>query len=185
VSQSESDVAGGLGALRAALAQKGGTVSLVLRGEEELGGLPAEPGPPQLAAAAHLDVAVDPDGPCRQQCLDVTTGVGGRAISEDRLCVVEAYQDWDGAIGAFVVAVIAGLVIDALYRLIDNRLKVNDFAIASLAACYLVFALMPWLLGGGINALVHSSVIFGSLSGYLLLRFAPTFGVAEFKRLHP
>jgi hypothetical protein len=87
-----------------------------------------------------------------------------------------------GVVGAFVAAVIAGLVIDALYRLIDNRLKANDFAIASLAACYLVYALMSWLIGGGITELVHSSVIFGMLSGYLLLRFAPTFGMTGFKR---
>jgi oligosaccharide repeat unit polymerase len=75
-----------------------------------------------------------------------------------------------GMVGAFIVAVIAGIVIDALYHLIDNRLKVNDFAIASLAACYLFYALMPWLLGGGIDQLVHSSVIFGMLSGCMLLR---------------
>ena len=35
------------------------------------------------------------------QRLPVGCGVGGRAIIEDRLCVVEEYQDWDGAIGAF------------------------------------------------------------------------------------
>lgn len=86
-----------------------------------------------------------------------------------------------GIAGAFVVAVIAGLIIDALYRLIDNRLKANDFAIASLAACYLVYALMSWLLGGGIAELMHSSVIFGMLSGYLLLRFAPAFGATKLR----
>jgi diguanylate cyclase (GGDEF)-like protein len=31
--------------------------------------------------------------------LPVGIGVGGRAIVEDRLCVVEGYRDWDGAIG--------------------------------------------------------------------------------------
>lgn len=79
-----------------------------------------------------------------------------------------------GIPGAFVVAVVAGLVIDALYRLIDNRLKANDFAIASLAACYLVYSLQPWLIGGGISALIHSSVIFGMLSWYAVLRVART-----------
>lgn len=77
-----------------------------------------------------------------------------------------------GATGAFVFAVVAGLLIDALYHLIDNRLKAGDFAIAALGACYLFYALMPWMLGGGIGELVHSSVMFGMISGYLLLRFA-------------
>jgi diguanylate cyclase (GGDEF)-like protein len=31
--------------------------------------------------------------------LPVGTGVGGRALAEDRLCVVESYRDWEGAIG--------------------------------------------------------------------------------------
>ena len=33
--------------------------------------------------------------------LPVESGVGGRAIAEDRLCVVEGYGTWDGAIEAF------------------------------------------------------------------------------------
>lgn len=88
-----------------------------------------------------------------------------------------------GAVGAFVVAVIAGLMIDALYRLIHNRLKADDFAISSLAACYLFYALMPWLLGGGLAEIVHSSVIFGMLSGYLLLRFAPAALISRRRRV--
>lgn len=77
-----------------------------------------------------------------------------------------------GITGAFIVALIAGLIANALYHLIDNKLRAQDLAAASLAACYLFSALMPWLLGGGIVELVHSSVIFGALTGYLLLRCA-------------
>lgn len=33
--------------------------------------------------------------------LPVSAGVGGRAIGEDRLCVVNAYQEWEHAISAF------------------------------------------------------------------------------------
>lgn len=77
-----------------------------------------------------------------------------------------------GITGAIVVAVTAGLLVNALYHLIDNRLKAGDFAIAALAACYLFYALMPWMLGGGIAEIVHSSVIFGMLTAYCLLRLA-------------
>lgn len=87
-----------------------------------------------------------------------------------------------GVFGAFVVAVLAGLIINALYRLIDNSLKAGNFAVASLGACYLIYALMSWLIGGGITELVHSSVIFGMWSWYLVLRVVPTFGVPEMTR---
>jgi diguanylate cyclase (GGDEF)-like protein len=43
--------------------------------------------PPDMAAALHR--------------LPVSEGVGGRALTEDRVCIQEAYEDWDGAIGAF------------------------------------------------------------------------------------
>lgn len=87
-----------------------------------------------------------------------------------------------GAIGAFAVAVFAGLIIDALYRLIDNSLKIKNYPVACLGACYLIYALMPWLIGGGVSALVHSSVVVGMLSWWLVLRVAPTFGIPELTR---
>ena len=41
------------------------------------------------------------------------TGVGGRALAENRLCIQEAYPEWDGAIGAFQ-ATVAGVDGDSL-----------------------------------------------------------------------
>lgn len=87
-----------------------------------------------------------------------------------------------GVFGAFVVAVFAGLLINALYRLIDNSLKAKNYPVACLGACYIIYALMPWLIGGGVSALVHSSVIVGMWSWWLVLRIAPTFGRPELTR---
>ena len=49
--------------------------------------------------ASSVGVATDIED--RLQRRPVGSGVGGRAIIEDRLCVAEDYQDWDGAIDAF------------------------------------------------------------------------------------
>jgi diguanylate cyclase (GGDEF)-like protein len=60
-----------------------------------------ETNPDFMMTMSSVGVAAGLDDDTRR--LHVTAGVGGRAISEDRLCVVETYQGWDGEIGAFAV----------------------------------------------------------------------------------
>lgn len=75
-----------------------------------------------------------------------------------------------GLVGLFGFAVLAGLIIQALYRFIDNRLRANDFIAASIGASYTIMGLMAWLIGGGITAIVHLSIFVAFVSTFILLR---------------
>jgi hypothetical protein len=74
-----------------------------------------------------------------------------------------------GVAGVLVIAVFAGAVLTALYMIIDNLIRSNHFAIASVAACYFVMGVMAWLLGGGIAELVHVSIFFAVVTSLPLL----------------
>jgi membrane protein implicated in regulation of membrane protease activity len=75
-----------------------------------------------------------------------------------------------GLVGLFGFAVLAGLIIQALYRFIDNRLRANDFIAASIGASYMIMGLMAWLIGGGITAIVHLSIFVAFVWTFILLR---------------
>lgn len=77
-----------------------------------------------------------------------------------------------GAAGMLVFAVLAGTITNALYHFIENRLNTNDFASASVAACYFVYCLISWLIGGGIVEIIHLSILVGLASGFLLVKWA-------------
>ncbi|TAV89328.1 hypothetical protein [Rhizobium leguminosarum] len=77
-----------------------------------------------------------------------------------------------GVPGMLLFAVIAGALANALYHFIDNRLKAQDFAAASVAACYFIYCLISWLIGGGVVEIIHLSVLVGLASSFVLLRWA-------------
>jgi hypothetical protein len=64
-----------------------------------------------------------------------------------------------GIVGVLIFAVFAGALVNWLYNFIDNKLKMNDFVSAAVAAAYFVNAVMAWLLSGGIQAVVHISML--------------------------
>ncbi|QQR35332.1 hypothetical protein JI749_13335 [Devosia oryziradicis] len=72
-----------------------------------------------------------------------------------------------GVIGIFAFA---GVLTAALYDFIRVCLQRNRYVEASLASSYFVFALMAWLLGGGITAILHISILAGLVTGYVLLK---------------
>lgn len=74
-----------------------------------------------------------------------------------------------GVAGLLVVAILAGTVLVALYKFIDNRLRANDIAAAAIASSYFVVGVVAWILGGGVTELVHISIIVGVSSTWLLL----------------
>ena len=76
-----------------------------------------------------------------------------------------------GLSGVLAISVLAGLLTAALYRFIDVCLSRHRYVEASLASSYFVFALMAWLLGGGITAILHISILVGLVTGYFLLKF--------------
>ena len=53
-----------------------------------------------MITLSSVGIGVELEGRARR--LSVGTGVGGRAIASDRLCVVEDYQGWEAAIDGFV-----------------------------------------------------------------------------------
>lgn len=75
-----------------------------------------------------------------------------------------------GLPGVFVISAIAGVLTYALYRFIDVCLQRNHLSGAAIAASYFVFGLMSWLLGGGVTAIVHISILVGIVTTYILLR---------------
>ena len=75
-----------------------------------------------------------------------------------------------GLSGAVGISVFAGLVTAALYRFMDVCLSRHRYVDAALASSYFVFALMAWLLGGGITAILHISILAGLVTGYVLLK---------------
>lgn len=76
-----------------------------------------------------------------------------------------------GLSGVLAISMLAGLLTTALYRFIEACLLKHRYAEAALAASYFVFGLMAWLLGGGITAILHMSILVGLASGYVLLKF--------------
>ena len=63
-----------------------------------------------------------------------------------------------GLFGVFVYAVFAGLMVNAVYHFIENKLEARDFAWAAVAASYFVNGVMAWLLAGGLQSIIHISI---------------------------
>lgn len=76
-----------------------------------------------------------------------------------------------GLSGVIGISVFAGVLTASLYRFIDLCLRRHCYVEAALASSYFIFALMAWLLGGGITAILHLSILVGLISGYVLLKF--------------
>jgi hypothetical protein len=74
-----------------------------------------------------------------------------------------------GIAGLAAFAVLAGLVLSALYWFIDNRLKAGAYADASIAGSYFVMGVMAWLIGGGVETIMHISILVAAISSRLLL----------------
>lgn len=72
--------------------------------------------------------------------------------------------------GVLVISVVAGLLTTVLYCFMEACLLKHRYAEAALAASYFVFGLMAWLLGDGITAILHVSILVGLASGYVLLK---------------
>ncbi len=75
-----------------------------------------------------------------------------------------------GIPGIIFFGLIAGFVVRLLHQFIENRLAIKDYGTAAIGACYWVYFVMPWLIGGGITSIAHISVIFGSATTLMLLR---------------
>jgi len=76
-----------------------------------------------------------------------------------------------GVAGMLAFAAVAAVITNALYHFIENRLEAQDFAAASVAACYFVYSLIAWMIGGGVVEIIHLSIIVGTLSSFALLRW--------------
>lgn len=75
-----------------------------------------------------------------------------------------------GLSGVIAISVFAGLATAALHNYIGVCLSRHRYVEAALASSYFVFALMAWLLGGGITAVLHISILVGLATGYVLLK---------------
>lgn len=75
-----------------------------------------------------------------------------------------------GLSGVIAISAFAGVLTAALYRFMELCLLRHRYVEASLASSYFVFALMAWLLGGGITAILHISILVGLITGYVLLK---------------
>jgi hypothetical protein len=75
-----------------------------------------------------------------------------------------------GLSGVIAISALAGVLTAALYSFIQVCLHRHRYVEASLASSYFVFALMAWLLGGGITAILHISILVGLVTGYVLLK---------------
>jgi hypothetical protein len=76
-----------------------------------------------------------------------------------------------GLVGVAVISCLAGLVTSAIYNYIDICLHRRRYIEAAIMSSFSIFGLMSWLLGGGITALVHISIMVGLVSSYYLLKF--------------
>lgn len=74
--------------------------------------------------------------------------------------------------GLVFFGVLVGVIVNLVYVFINNRLQANDFASASVAASYFVMGVMAWLLGGGIAAIIHISIVVSIPVAYLILKVA-------------
>lgn len=75
-----------------------------------------------------------------------------------------------GLSGVIAISAFAGVLTASLYNFIQVCLQRHRYVEASLASSYFVFALMAWLLGGGITAILHISILVGLVTGYVLLK---------------
>lgn len=75
-----------------------------------------------------------------------------------------------GLSGVIAISAFAGVLTASLYSFIQLCLHRHRYVEASLASSYFVFALMAWLLGGGITAILHISILVGLVTGYVLLK---------------
>lgn len=63
-----------------------------------------------------------------------------------------------GLFGVVVFAILVGLLVNLTYNFIINKLRARDFAWAAVGTSYFVYAVMPWLLSGGIQVAIHISI---------------------------
>ncbi len=75
-----------------------------------------------------------------------------------------------GIYGVVLFGLLAGFITRLLYQFMDNRLAIKDYGTAAVAACYWIYFVMPWLIGGGITSIAHIAVIFGVATTMILLR---------------
>ncbi|HTO28845.1 MAG TPA: hypothetical protein VL017_09670 [Devosia sp.] len=75
-----------------------------------------------------------------------------------------------GISGVIAISAFAGVLTAFVYSFIQACLHRHRYVEASLASSYFVFALMAWLLGGGITAILHISILVGLVTGYVLLK---------------